>query len=814
MGTQTRSKRQLQEVSEKNRKKRATCGQSVAIEVRIPPLPSSDSRVNPDSLGSFLSHHDADNRLPKLQQQKSVLPIHTSSDSVAAPSTIPQCQLCQRVARVLHPAYGYRVPRYYDSSGWRYIKLGLWEEILRNRTCSTCSRVAELFIIEFQRNGGDPRAAEYEFWVHDNAFTRVILKLKSESHRREHSFDIFPLARGISEPVGVLMDRCWIDSDWVLQWIKSCDTMHAECHCNISASSASFSQRDMYLISVSRKCLVKANSGEKYVALSYVWGASCSQFRTTKANLTFLQSEGSLDETRTRDHLPGSIKRAMHFTTLLDVDFLWVDCLCIVQDDPIHAASQINSMASIYSNSYLTLCAADGVDAESGLLGIRQCSPPRNVQQDVLAFADGPMSSKWVKFMPVKVSVYDERGWTFQEGVLSRRSLSFTETGLVWRCREVNAEEQRLEATPSAFNVLDGKIVRADTLWPCVRTLDSLVMPYLKRRLTYEEDILQAFSGILELFSSSMLGGFYFGLPQLFFDAALLWVPKENLTRCEGVKSGIVKNAFPSWSWAGWKGARRTQMHAFGLGHERSFAPFYYKPRMGDCIRDINPCVTWFKIDRDTGEKVRIPNDYSRFRDDGLNGTIKLPLGWSSHCVEQDHEEGYQRYYYRYDKTPHSCTFWYPIPTLRGIQPASDRQWGPILYCKTLRGYLEMGIPVPQLGKHDSMIYPIYSLHTSEGTWAGIIYVHHSPESASERNQQCELVLISGGWAVEDDERQWPWFPEWDHAKRPRTGNLYHFYHVLWIEWQDNIAYRKGLGRIVKNIWDDLPKDEIELHLG
>ena len=276
MGTQTRRKRQLREIDKKTRKKQATRGQSIATEVRIPPLPSSDSRVNPDSLGSFLSHHDADNRLPKLQQQKSVLPIHTSSDSVTAPSTIPQCQLCQRVARVLHPDYGYRVPRYYDSSGWRYIKLGLWEEILRNRTCSTCSRVAELFIIEFQRNGGDPRAAEYEFWVHDNAFTRVILKLKSESHRREHSFDIFPLARGISEPVGVLMNRCWIDSDWVLQWIKSCDTMHAECHCNISASSASFSQRDMYLISISRKCLVKANSGEKYVALSYVWGANCS----------------------------------------------------------------------------------------------------------------------------------------------------------------------------------------------------------------------------------------------------------------------------------------------------------------------------------------------------------------------------------------------------------------------------------------------------------------------------------------------------------------------------------------------------------
>ena len=775
MDTPTQRKRQLQ-VDEKQRKKQATRGQSVAVEVRIPPLPSSDSRVNPDSLDSFLSHHDADNRFPK---------IHTSSDSVAAPSTIPQCQICQRVARALHPDSGYRVPRHYDSNGGRFIKVGSWQEILRNRTCSTCSRVAELFVIKFQCHGGIPRSAKYEFWLFDNAFTRVILQLKSKSHRREVGFDILPLPRGISEPVGVLMDRCWIDSERVLEWIKSCDTMHAECHCNISVSGASFSNRNMYLISVSRKCLVKANSGEKYVALSYVWGASCSQFRTTKANLNFLQSEGSLCEGRRRDNIPGTIQRAMHFTSLLDVDFLWVDCLCIVQDDPIHAASQINSMASIYSNSYLTLCAADGIDAESGLLGIRQCSPPRNVQQDILAFADGPKSFKWVKFMPDKVSVYDERGWTFQEQVLSRRSLSFTENGLVWRCREVNAKEQALKITPSAFNVLNGRIIRADILWPFVRKLDILLYSYLKRRLTYDEDTLRAFSGILELFSSSMLGGFFSGLPQLFFDAALLWIPVGHLTRSEGVKSGIVKNALPSWSWAGWKGARRTQMTAFGLGHERSYAPFYYKPRMGDRMRDINPCVTWFKIDRDTGEKVRIPNDYSRFRDDGLNGTITLPLGWSSH---QDDEDG-SPYYYRYDKTPHLYTFWYPIPTLRGIQPASNRQWAPILYCKTMRGYLEMGIRVPQQVKEDDLIYHIYPLHTSEGTWAGIIYVHHSPESASEQNRQFELVLISGGWAFENDEKQRVWIPEWDHEQRPRSGDYYNFYHVLWIEWQDNIAY-------------------------
>ena len=713
-----------------------------------------------------------------------------------------QCQLCQRVAKALHADSGYRVPKYYDSKGGRVVKLGCWEEILRNQNCPTCSRVAELFIIEFRCHGSEHPPAEYEFCVYDYSGTDLRLALESKSGKPKHNFSILPLARGTSEAVGVPMDQCWIDFERVLQWIKSCDTMHAECHCNISASGASFSNQNMYLISVSRKCLVKAYGGEKYIALSYVWGASCSQFRTTKANLTFLQSEGSLRETDTRTYLPGTIQRAMHFTSLLDVDFLWVDCLCIVQDDPINAASQINSMASIYSNSYLTLCAADGADAESGLLGIRQYSPPRNVQQDILAFNDSRMSSKWVKVMHSVGSIYDERGWTFQERVLSRRSLSFTGSGLEWRCREVSAEEQSLEVTrvPSAF--VDSIILRADTSWPCLKKWDCLVSEYLRRSLTYEEDILRAFSGILESLSSSMLGGFFFGLPQRFFDAALLWVPKDNLTRREK-KSGILKTALPSWSWAGWKGARENQINAFGLCHERSSHIINDRSRM----RDIYSCVTWFKIDMDTLEKVRIPNDYARFRDDGLNGTITLPLGWSSY-----HDEDGGPYYYRYDDAPPLNTFWYPIPTLRGIKPASIHLCGPVLYCKTLRGSLEMGMPLPQQEKDDYEIFPIYSLHTSEGTWAGVIYVHQSPESASDQNQQCELVLISGGWVVEKDEEYY--LPEWKYEKRPRSGELYHFYHVLWVERQNNCAYRKGLGRVVQKVWDDLPKDEIELFLG
>ena len=192
----------------------------------------------------------------------------------------------------------------------------------------------------------------------------------------------------------------------------------------------------MYLISVARNCLIKANGGEKYVALSYVWGAGVRQFRTSKATLNRLQRKGSISNTRIRDHLPGTITRAMHLTSLLGLGFLWVDSLCIVEDDPVHKATQIDSMASIFSNSYLTVCAADGIDANSGLRGVPECSQPRSIQQDILAFTDGLVTSRWVSWM-FGGSVYRQRGWTFQEQMLSRRTLSFTNHGVEWRCQEI-----------------------------------------------------------------------------------------------------------------------------------------------------------------------------------------------------------------------------------------------------------------------------------------------------------------------------------------------------------------------------------------
>lgn len=69
----------------------------------------------------------------------------------------------------------------------------------------------------------------------------------------------------------------------------------------------------------------------------------------------------------------------------------------------------------------------------------------------------------------------------------------------------------------------------------------------------------------------------------------------------------------------------------------------------------------------------------------------------------------------------------------------------------------------------------------------------------------CELITISMGHAKKRDE-----VPELPQAlsndeERTEPFERYEYYNVLWIEWEDGIAYRKGVGRVEKGMWEAQP---------
>ena len=722
-----------------------------------------------------------------------------------------QCYICQRVVSVVHMNSG-TWPTNLDAWENHHVPLSSWEELKSNHHCLTCSRIADLFKRKFKISG--PRSATYHFLEYLFSRPPVVLGLSPLPLPvpRPHFIELYlkPLDERFADSAGVIMDPYWLDLERVSQWIKVCDTTHTQCQCSATMPLAMGSSQNMFFISVSRKCIVQAQLGERYIALSYVWGPQSSQYGATRAEFPFMRSEGSLSCPRIWECLPGTIRRAMQFASLLEVDLLWVDRLCIVQDDPVHIGSQINSMANVYSHAYFTLCAADGSDAESGLRGIPNSSKPRNLPQEIFTFHGNQMTSKMLLPLDDEYAVYDQRAWTLQETVLSRRILAFRNNGLHWRCHEMSCAEQ--ERYQAQFSKFDPMVRQFENQWPSVVRWAELVFKYQQRKITYEHDVLRAFSGITEAMSGYMPGGFHFGLPELFFDMALLWVPDVHLTRREGAAIENEGFTFPSWSWAGWRGRLRGNFRHYEDTYRRPPSARRTSPRIGDII----PSVKWFKIGKDTSELIKICNDYDRYRDGGLRGDVDLQTGWSSHT---DGDSG--RKYYRYDMAHDFVSFWYPLPTIRHPQPAETHTYQSVLFCRTWRIYLGLGSATSHVEPDSRMRVkpPVHSVITRDGTWAGVLYVHRS-EDLTRQDQQCELVAISSNSAfeIENSEEISGWirncFPEMDHQLRPRSGNWYHFYHLLWIEWQNGIAYRKGLARIAKSVYDHLPKEEIDLYLG
>jgi hypothetical protein len=94
----------------------------------------------------------------------------------------------------------------------------------------------------------------------------------------------------------------------------------------------------------------------------------------------------------------------------LSIKYLWVDALCVVQDDAESKHDQIQGMAGIYANGYVTIIAGNGWDAGHGLRGIPGVTEPRQLSSfskvDIEEISQ-PFSSIWYS-----------RGWTFQEMVL------------------------------------------------------------------------------------------------------------------------------------------------------------------------------------------------------------------------------------------------------------------------------------------------------------------------------------------------------------------------------------------------------------
>ncbi len=206
--------------------------------------------------------------------------------------------------------------------------------------------------------------------------------------------------------------------------------------------------------------LVEPERPAPYVALSYCWG--------TNRNLWLTTTKSNIESHRQGINawsMPRTIAEAIQVSRLLGFEYIWVDALCIIQDDPDDWMTEAARMGNVYSTAELVLAAnatddctrqtagyqtfglvyqtflslngsftalAPDVKWEDGLGDPAFPLPDQFTPQDTIVLRLAHLHS-----IVSGASGYrplDMRGWTCQESLLGRRMLSFTTFECVWTC--------------------------------------------------------------------------------------------------------------------------------------------------------------------------------------------------------------------------------------------------------------------------------------------------------------------------------------------------------------------------------------------
>lgn len=200
-----------------------------------------------------------------------------------------------------------------------------------------------------------------------------------------------------------------IEASRVTTWLRQCTDQHGpSCRPTVleMPPHPSMLQNPFLVIDVQRGCLKELPEGDNYVALSYVWGDN-NWPRTFVANLPKHRRADAFKSIM----LPKTIADAVLFVQALNMQYLWVDSLCIVQDDPMKQTI-INNMDAVYGHAYLTLVVASGANAQAGISGWSDNGPRSNT---VLSKVVQPeLRLGVIPFFDVEMmnSLHAQRAWT------------------------------------------------------------------------------------------------------------------------------------------------------------------------------------------------------------------------------------------------------------------------------------------------------------------------------------------------------------------------------------------------------------------
>lgn len=277
---------------------------------------------------------------------------------------------------------------------------------------------------------------------------------------------------------------------------------------------------------------------------------------------------------------------AVNMTRAVGFEYLWIDSLCIIQDDKTDTEREIARMHSIYSGSALNLLADSATDCDGGFFGGGQFSatpaavtivPKRYAYEQVLdhpvayiALLDG-----WAR-TALKEGTTARRAWCVQERMLALRMVQFTRTQAFWQCKSLIASELFPQGSlwSDSSGVRDGMkdpeepfhLYKSDGQAGSIdKIIDNLVAShqvsehwnsfvryYSQSALTFEDDRYSAMAGVIGRIMNQrpkFTQDYIVGTWRQHLPVSLAW---ERLRRSK--LSRIPRGRRPTWSWPALEG--------------------------------------------------------------------------------------------------------------------------------------------------------------------------------------------------------------------------------------------------------------------
>lgn len=322
--------------------------------------------------------------------------------------------------------------------------------------------------------------------------------------------------------------------------------------------------------------MVSSAKRANYFALSYCWGPGPHNYQLTKEKL------GNLQQQIPASTLSKTISDAIFITQQLGYRYLWVDALCIVQDDAEDWRRESLKMAEVYGNATCTISATAAEDSTVGCFPHRTgLAYPVSPCTILGAMPDGkPYTRTLMPSVPdwdvaVAQAPINNRVWTFQERALSHCILHWTQHELFWECREKRASETWVEELPNP-KVKD--TVESDGLWastyndrgqvytkvarplafqemihgsgfPLEKWWQAIVIETSRRKRTVDSDILPALSGLASIIQHHSKDAYLVGLWRSQMPRSLFWRALYTGHWPLPEKQRPKDFPAPSWSW-------------------------------------------------------------------------------------------------------------------------------------------------------------------------------------------------------------------------------------------------------------------------